>query len=658
VKKLITVRRLLQGSGLLAVVAGILIAGCSIKPPQAPSWDTTLRLPLINKAFSSGELFDRLASDDIKKDSAGNSSFYVAKNLDSVSIQSVLSVEPTSSEFEKQVGLITVAAPASMSQQIALADVVPLTAGVVPDTGLWVEKTVGPINSFSEATIAEGGLIVTATNNTGFALDSLLGQLRDPGTGVLIATFVVQHGLANGASYIDTVSLAGKTIRNESDFDIFFHTQGGLALSLAESSVDFAFSFTSNLKASSVTGKVGEFINEYDNHTALTENIHLQTAAFASGTLEFFVENAAAVNAQLTITFPEITNNGTPLTMIMPLNANSSIRQTQNLSGWTVQPQHDSLQAQMVAAILSSGDNYVTVNSTDHFGFRYSLSNLKLASATGIISPTEVSWDSQQVNIEIPRGFENVSLALVELEITILNNSALSGDIVITLDASNGNRLTVTGSVTGGSPSAPSVNRIVSDQLADLLTPLPSAITISGIATVGDGVTTVQVSSGDYLSGKAVISAPMALKFDETSVQSDKTHLDVKADIADRIDRLHQGVFRSTITNHLPIGAQVTIYVGADSATVFTLPLTTIGPIRFNQATVDGNGIVTAAIVTDSTVNLTAENLHVFSNRSLYIASVVTIPGTNNQIVQVRASDYFDINGIVEISARVGGEDF
>jgi hypothetical protein len=142
VKKLITVRRLLQGSGLLAVVAGILIAGCSIKSPQAPSWDTTLRLPLINKAFSSGELFDRLASDDIKKDSAGNSSFYVAKNLDSVSIQSVLSVEPTSSEFEKQVGLITVAAPSAMSQQIALADVVPLTAGVVPDTGLWVEKTV------------------------------------------------------------------------------------------------------------------------------------------------------------------------------------------------------------------------------------------------------------------------------------------------------------------------------------------------------------------------------------------------------------------------------------------------------------------------------------------------------------------------------------
>jgi len=342
----------------------------------------------------------------------------------------------------------------------------------------------------------------------------------------------------------------------------------------------------------------------------------------------------------------------------MPVSANSSIRQTHDLSGWTVQPQHDSLQAQMVAAILSSGDSYVTVNSTDRFGFRYSLSNLELASATGIISPTDINWNDQQVSVEIPRGFESVSLALVELEITVQNHSELSGDVEINLQASNGKHLTVTGSVTGGSSSAPSVNRIVSDQLADLLTPLPSAITINGIATVGDGVTTVQVSSRDYLFGKAVISAPMALKFDETSVQGDKAHLDVKADIADRADRLQQGVFQSTITNHLPIGAQVTIYIGADSATIFTHPLTTIGPIGFDRATVDGNGIVTAEIVTNSTVNLTAENLHVFSNRSLYIASVVTIPGTNNQIVRVRASDYFDINGIVEISARVGGEDF
>ena len=230
--------------------------------------------------------------------------------------------------------------------------------------------------------------------------------------------------------------------------------------------------------------------------------------------------------------------------------------------------------------------------------------------------------------------------------------------VEINLAASNGKHLTLSGTVAGGSAGAPSSNRIYSDQLADLLTPLPSTITVSGIASVGDGVTTVHVSNQDYLSGKAVISAPMAFALTESTVESDKSHFEVDLDIVDRVDRLQQGVFRSTITNHLPIGAQLTIYIGADSATVFSHPLTTIGPIGFTTATVNADGIVTSQSVSDNTIELTKDDLQVFRNRSLYIASRISLPGTSGQIVHIRASDYFAINGIVEISARVGGEGF
>jgi hypothetical protein len=656
-KKNVQIGQLLWLSGVLVLATGILFAGCSIKSPQAPSWDTTLRVPLINRTFSSGELFDKLAADDIKTDSAGNSSFYVVKNLDSTSISSVLSVSSTSSEFDKQIGLIAVTSPAAISQQIAFADYIPLTAGVVPDTGLWVEKGVGPVSSFSQATIAQGGLIVSATNNTGFVLDSLFGELRDPSTNALLATFIVPGGLTDGASYADTISLAGKTVHTESNFRTFLHTEGGLALSLADKSVDFTFGFT-ELKASSVTGKIAGSVSEYNHIAKLTDEIHLQSAEFASGNLQFTVQNQTAIGTELTVTFPNITNGGSQLALTIPVNANGSASISHSLAGWTVQPQNDSLRALVSAAILSSGDNYVTVNATDQFGFSFELSNLELAEAIGVVPPTEIEVNDQQVSIEIPRGFENISLALVELAIELQNHSQLSGVVEINLEASNGKHLTVTGSVEAGSDAAPSINHIYSNQLADLLTPLPNAVTISGTATVGDGVTEVHVTSSDYLTGKAEITAPMALKFTETNVEGDKEHLDVDADIADRADRLQQGEFRATIGNHLPTGAQVTIYIGTDSATVFTNPLTTIGPIGFDGAPVDGNGVVTAEQISNRTLALTAENLHVFTNRSLYVAPVVTIPGTNDQVVRVRASDYFDINGIVEITARVGGEDF
>ncbi len=243
------------------------------------------------------------------------------------------------------------------------------------------------------------------------------------------------------------------------------------------------------------------------------------------------------------------------------------------------------------------------------------------------------------------------------MDITVQNYSELSGNVTLGLTASNGKHLDVSGSITAGTQQVPSTNHIHSDQLADLLTPMPNTITISGTATIGDGVTEVHVTKDDRLSAHAAISAPMQVKILESTVQGDKNFVEVDADIADRADRLQNGVFRSTITNHLPLGAQITVYIGTDSATVFTNPLATIGPVGFDQAVVNGDGIVTEPIVSENTVNLTADELRVFTNRSLYVAPLITLPGTNNQTVLLRASDYFTMNSIVEITARVGGKD-
>jgi hypothetical protein len=645
-------------AGLVVLVAGLIVTGCSIKSPQAPSWDTTLKLPLVDKTYTSAELFEKLATDNIVTDSTGNSYFRVEQNMDSVTVGSVLALSARSSEFEKQVGLIAVPTPPVMSEQIAFADYMPLIAGVVPDTGLNVIKSIGPTNTFSEATIAQGSLIVSATNNTGFALDSLSVELRAAGTGSLLGTVVVPQGLAEGATVVDTLPLAGRTVHSENNLEVYFHTQGGLALSLADRSLDFLLQYTDDLLVSSVTGKVGQFSHDYDQRELLTDEAHLQTAAFASGTLNFSVENHLPVGSELTVTFPDITYGGSALILSLNVGANGTIQQSHNLAGWTIQPQSDSLRAHLTADVMPSGENYVSVNSSDGFTFRYALDNLQLESATGIIDPTAINWDNRQVSVDIPKGFDNVSLETVELELCILNHTELAGDVQIELVASNAKHLSVGGNVAPGSTTSPSTNIITSDQLANFLTPLPKTITISGIATVGDAISTVHVSRADFLSGRAVISAPMALKFEQTDVRGDESHVDVDADIADRADRLQQGIFRSTITNHLPLGAQVTIYIGTDSATIFSHPLTTIGPLAFSSAAVDANGLVTSDAVSSNTITMTADDLHVFRNRSLYIAPLVTLPGTNGQTVRIRASDFFDINGIVEISARVGGEDF
>ncbi len=334
---------ILKQPAALLILTTFMLAGCSVKSPQAPSWDTTIRLPLIDKTYTTRELFAKLATDNIVSDSSGNSSFLVEKNLDSLSMDAVLAVSGSSSQFDKQVGVITVPPPPAMAQQIAFSDYVPLIAGEIPDTGLQVNKTVGPNTSFAEAVITEGGLIVTTVNNTGFTLDSLRGEVRDPATAALLGTFTVPQALADGSSFVDTLPLSGKTVHNECGLDVYFHTPGGLALSLAGRSIDFEFGFTGELRASSVTGKVSQFSHQYVQNTSLSDDFRLLSASMVAGNLDFTIQNHLGVSTEIVASFPNITSGGTPLSLTIPVNAYGSVHETRSLSGWTIQPQSDSI---------------------------------------------------------------------------------------------------------------------------------------------------------------------------------------------------------------------------------------------------------------------------------------------------------------------------
>lgn len=652
-------QRSLKLRGIAAIVFSLWLGGCSIKAPQAPSWDTTVRVPLISRTFLSGELFDKLASENIKTDSSGNSSFYIEKTLDTVSLDSVLRLDGSRSSYSKSVGRIKVIAPSPQTERIIFADCFPLITGYLPDTGVSVTKPIAPATSLSEATIVEGEMIVRVVNNTGFSLDSIDAELRNAGVGSLVAALHAPGGLADGASYIDTISLAGKTMQGAVDLITYFHTPGGLALASADRSIDFEIAYTNDLYAGSVTGKLDQFSNNFYERTKITDSIHLETATLATGNVTFSAVNNLPVTAELSISFPGITKDGSVLSLSLSAAADVTVNQSVDLSGYRIQPDHDSLITQITATIPSSGDDFVTVNSSDGFAFDFELSNLEISSATAVIAPKRIDWSSQKVDIEIPKGLENASLDSVELDLTILNHSELSAAVEIVLKASNGKQFTITGSVVAGSVAIPSVNHIPPpDGLADLITPIPQWIAITGNATVGDGVTTVYVTGDDYLSGSAVLSAPMNLMLGQTSVEGDKSRVDIDQDLADRVDRLQQGVFKATIINHLPLGARVAIYISTDSATLFTQPSLIIGPIGFDNAAVNGDGVVVADTLTRSVINLTSSDLSVFQNRSLYVAPIVTIAGTLGQTVRIRAADYLSIQGIVEITARVGGKDF
>jgi hypothetical protein len=187
---------------MLASAGFLLISGCSIEKPKAPSWDTTWQIPLVNKTYTSGELLEKLSSDNIKIDSAGNSFFYIEKELDTLTLEEALSFADMDTSFEKHVGNIKVLTPDQQSVGLAFADYVTIASGEVADTGMWVEKPLSSPSSITAATIASGEQILRVSNNTGFDLDSLVLEIRQLG-GAAIVSHVVAGGLAIGQSATD-----------------------------------------------------------------------------------------------------------------------------------------------------------------------------------------------------------------------------------------------------------------------------------------------------------------------------------------------------------------------------------------------------------------------------------------------------------------------
>ncbi|MCK4856655.1 MAG: hypothetical protein KAT58_01685 [candidate division Zixibacteria bacterium] len=650
--------RKIAGVIALLILGSLTLSGCSFQSPEAPSWDTTFQVPLINKRFSSGELFDKLAADNIATDSAGNSFFFIEETLDSVAIDNTLQLDAVNASYTKEIGDIRVVTPAPQAQQIALVDYVPLAAGVVPDTGIQVDKAFDQPSSFSQAVIADGSLIYSAINNTVLPLDSISCEVRQNGGTELVATCSFPGGLAVDAAYTDTVSLDGKAITSDLMLQIYFHTPGGSSQSLAGSVIDFTFTYSDEFHVSSATAQTEEFASSYEERTALNTDYHILGATFSTGTFTFTAENNLALPADLTITFPEITYDGSALSVPFTLGAGGVADYYIDLAGWQVAPIADSILAQISALIPSSGAEFVNINSSDNFSFQFELSQLNFATATAVVAPTEIEWTESTIDIEVPEGFASASLAAVELELTIHNGSELPGELSIQLEGDNGKSFTLTGNIAAGSPSSPSQTIICADDLADLLSPIPGSITVSGTATVGDGVSTVTITNNDFFLASAVITAPLTLTLDAEMVEGEMQKVEVDEDISERVDRLHEAIFNATISNHLPLGASIVVYIATDSTTLYTDPQVTIGPLTFAAATVNDNGIVIGEIVSNNTIHLTSEEFAVFRNPTIYVGPLLDIPGTDSQTVTIRSQDYLDIVACVEISVRVGGEDF
>jgi hypothetical protein len=252
---------------------------------------------------------------------------------------------------------------------------------------------------------------------------------------------------------------------------------------------------------------------------------------------------------------------------------------------------------------------------------------------------------------------EDITLSDAVITLEIMSEVDIPVEVSIDLSGDAGQYLNILTDINGGTPQNPGITIIVIDDLNTLTNPVPNNIEITGIATVGDGVTSGTVYSESIVWGTAEITSPLKFAIGETEIEGDinSTKID-QDDIEEISDRLNSGTIYATITNHLPFGCEVELYLGGDEGTLYSDPQLTIGPVTVEGGTLNASGLVTTASISDVVIYLSETDLDIIENPILYIGQRIILPGTGGQVVNIIDSDYLDIEAYMQLSARLGGE--
>jgi hypothetical protein len=646
---------------LLTAAVLILSNGCSIEKPEAPTWDAKLSVPLISHHYEMLELVDRMAEDAISYDSAGNITLSFSQTIDTVIINAGLTANDITEEFNHQLGVIELESPPAIEVELNLTDYLAISAGDIPESGFSAAKEFDDITEFESATFDNGKLILTISNYFDLQIDSLTIWIVDDLSADTLAEYFFDGGLAIGQSKVDTVDLQGKTASNQLSMSSRIHTPGGTLLTVSDKYLSVILGFANGITVSSALAKIPEQQKSYSSSISFNEDHRLTSASLSSGQLDIQLENNSALSAELNIQFDELTSSGTPLTVTVIVPAGGTYNINQNLDGYVLEPDLQGLDMtvgiDLEIEIPGSGNDVVEITSLDNFNVSAELSSLSFSEVSGVIAPTMIEMPTLTTELDLPRGLEEIRLTDAVAHVTIYSEVDIPTEVEIFMEGDAGQYMSINSDLNGGSPQNPGVTEIVISDLTALTDPLPSEIVVSGVAQAGDGVSSGTIYSDSKVWGEVEISSPLKFAIGETEIDGDVNSTEIEQEDIDEVsDRLNEGTIYATVTNHLPFGCEVELFFAGDSATLYTNPQLTIGPIIITGGTVDALGFVTEATISDITINMSESDLDIIENPILYVGERITLPGTNGQVVTIINTDYLNIEAIIELDARMGGD--
>jgi hypothetical protein len=644
---------LLWGKRLILFLGLLFFFQCSVKTPSAPSWNTKLTIPLVNKNYDMVTLIEKMDEPLLKADSLGNLFFHIEEDLDTVTLLGKLVCDSVTENFKDTLGTIKITPSDSKQLIFSLTDFYSSAPGTVPPDIATVEADLDTFTSFYQVTIKEGYATLTAANHLGLDLDSLKFDIIDKISSEILKTTIIPGGIQDNDSIIQKLTFVDETISNQFTIQVSARTPGGFVPSLEGKYFSFDLSIDSLMVTQGIA-KIPYFDLTTEEEIILPSNHIIDSATIRTGSLFLDLSNFTNIIAFVEFDFPEFESNGQILraNRIIPAGGQSDLELS--LDGYSFKPLSGaSITVQIRTQINDSGDQLVSFNSSDSVTAVAFLSEVAFSQISGRLEPTVLDIGEINRDIDLPPGFENVHLKNASLSLNIHNGVNFPADLSVTIEGNNGQTLQLSGNIEAGSPWATAVTTIQENNLDPFLDPVPQRITLTGQAICGDGISSGIVNEEDFFFGQIEIISPLELIMDSCQVQIDQDSHTVNDDVKSLIeDQVNWSKVIFKIESHLPLEARTSIFVSRNEENIFSDPDLVIGPVNVPRGELDQNGLVINSRISESTISLNYEELQIFQNSPFYIAGKLDFPGTNGAIIKALATDFIKITSYVEVEIK------
>jgi hypothetical protein len=652
---------------LLALV----LASCQFAPPQAPSWETEINLPLINKRYAMSEII--ADEEEFYADQEGLVHFAAAVQLDSFGVGERLAIGALQESFDYRLGRFKISAPSALSAEISLRQIYPASGNqagqtaAIPAFGFSLAlHNLPDFDSFFMVDRATGTITISLRNGLPVPLGPLRIELREGNADTLIAALDHNSEIPPNGAMTRALDLGGRSFSN--NIAPVFSGQspgsrGNLVFIDPNSTARLSVT-ASAFEVESARARVGTLKLEDAGEIPVGDSLQITSALVKSGVLTLNLQGDFPVRTAVELALPDFraSNNDTlKAALIVPPSGNSTLQL--DLAGYNLQPRPAPFGQQQIrflwkARTLNSANEFVTL--TSGAGIRAACASTKIvfAKLQGAFTAKEIALAPQTFALNFPAGLDSVQLVQAQLQIIVRNgiNFPVQTDLRVEGFPERGPKvqLFIRERITPGrADGAPVESRLLINgaTIQNFLEAVPRTLKASGRVWVGEKSYSGSVSENNAVAASLHFDTPLALVLPGQKVESEVSTLTIDETTRARLTKnLLRGSITLRLDNRLPVEASAAVQLARKAANVFRAPDLIVGPAKIALPQLDPiTGRAVQPRSSEAVLALNEAQLKLFQTSPLYVGVLLALPGSNGKVIRIAMEDYVEVRALATI---------